>query len=315
MAERSIRELVDAINAGDHRHPIHQPIDEQVAIIEADPAVAHLVAAGAGSGKTETMSLRALWLVANGHAEPAQILGLTFTKKAAVELAERMRRRIRQLRRAGLAPSSAEADDLLDTPRVATYNSFATQLYRDGAALVGRDPDAAVLSEAGAWLLARELVRDSTLGLDALDRRLSTLTSELVALARLVNDHVVDSTALSTWADDFVMRLQSLPEDGTKTYDGAVDDLCARVGSLPVLLELAAAFHEEKRRRGLIEFGDQVSIALEIARAHPQVGAEQRSRYSTVILDEYQDTSYVQTELLAALFAACLLYTSDAADE
>src|SRR5690625_323723 len=62
------------------------PTDEQVAVIEAAPDEPLLVVAGAGSGKTETMAARVVWLVANKHVEPEQILGLPFTRKAAGEL-------------------------------------------------------------------------------------------------------------------------------------------------------------------------------------------------------------------------------------
>ena len=77
------------------------PTSEQIEIIESalQPAV---VIAGAGSGKTETMATRVLWLVANGYAKPEEILGLTFTRKAAAELKKRIKDRLKQLRKEGL---------------------------------------------------------------------------------------------------------------------------------------------------------------------------------------------------------------------
>jgi DNA helicase-2/ATP-dependent DNA helicase PcrA len=65
------------------------PTAEQRAVIEAPPAPT-LVVAGAGSGKTETMSGRVVWLIANEHVRRDEVLGLTFTRKAAGELAERI---------------------------------------------------------------------------------------------------------------------------------------------------------------------------------------------------------------------------------
>src|SRR5690625_1510574 len=94
------------------------PTDEQVAVIEAAPDEPLLVVAGAGSGKTETMAARVVWLVANKHVEPEQILGLTFTRKAAGELATRVRARLRQLREAGLF-----ADELLPHERALATRS------------------------------------------------------------------------------------------------------------------------------------------------------------------------------------------------
>src|SRR5690554_6788876 len=77
-----------------------QPTPEQAAVIEA-PLEPSVVVAGAGSGKTETMATRVVWLVANGFVRPEQVLGLTFTRKAARELAARIRRRLAQLRARG----------------------------------------------------------------------------------------------------------------------------------------------------------------------------------------------------------------------
>ena len=135
------------------------PTAEQLSVIEAPAEGAARVIAGAGSGKTETMALRVLWLVANSHVEPDAVLGLTFTRKAAGELSGRIQRRLRALHERGLAPGTDE----FHTPSVSTYNSFAAGLYRDHAVLLGRDPDARVLSEASAWSLATSVVSNSTL--------------------------------------------------------------------------------------------------------------------------------------------------------
>ena len=77
------------------------PTAEQAAVIEAG-ARPLLVVAGAGSGKTETMAARVVWLVANGLVDPDQVLGLTFTRKAAAELSQRIAKRLRGLERAGI---------------------------------------------------------------------------------------------------------------------------------------------------------------------------------------------------------------------
>src|SRR5690606_29327184 len=116
--------------------PGTSPTAEQTAVIEA-PDVPTLVVAGAGSGKTQTMSLRIVWLVANGLAEPAELVGLTFTRKAAGELAERIRRQLRRWwAHEGTAVSAASG------PTVATYNSYAAAVVADHALRIGHDPGA-----------------------------------------------------------------------------------------------------------------------------------------------------------------------------
>ena len=86
----------------------HSPTPEQTAVIEA-PLRPLLVIAGAGSGKTETMAARVVWLVANGFVEPEDVLGLTFTRKAATELADRIGNRLARLRSVGLSRARAAA--------------------------------------------------------------------------------------------------------------------------------------------------------------------------------------------------------------
>ena len=104
----------------------HEPTPEQAAVIEA-PLRPLLVIAGAGSGKTETMAARVVWLVANGMVEPEEVLGLTFTRKAATELGERLASRLARLRQQGLWTPRAEggAAALPGTPTVSTYHAAA----------------------------------------------------------------------------------------------------------------------------------------------------------------------------------------------
>ena len=275
-----------------------RPTDQQRAVIEA-PLAPALVVAGAGSGKTETMANRVLWLLANGHVAAGEILGLTFTRKAAGELAARIRERIAQLAEAGLV---AEGYDEFDPPVVATYNSFANTIYRDNAVLLGRESDGAVLGEASAWQLARSIVvRSGDPRLPDLEKNADTVTKAVLSLSHALSENVADASAVRAMAEEFA-ALAELPAGGRGDYPAAVA-LAQSVGSLDVLVGLAEQFSEAKAARGFVEYSDQVALALEIVRRVPAVVADFRDRYRVVLLDEYQDTSVVQTWLLSELFA------------
>ncbi len=84
---------------------LFEPTEEQAAVIAAPPGPL-VVIAGAGAGKTETMAARVVWLVANGYAESGQVLGLTFTRKAAGQLLRRVRSRLARLGGTGLTIGS-----------------------------------------------------------------------------------------------------------------------------------------------------------------------------------------------------------------
>jgi DNA helicase-2/ATP-dependent DNA helicase PcrA len=274
-----------------------RPTEQQRAVIEA-PLSPALVVAGAGSGKTETMANRVLWLLANRRVQPSEILGLTFTRKAAGELAARIRVRIDQLARAGLV---ADDYDAFDVPQVSTYNSFANTIYRDNAMLIGRESDGAILGAASAWQLARSLVvtsRDERL--IELNKSVDAVTKAVLSLSAALSENIVDAGEVRTMAARFA-GLSELPAGGKGAYEDAAT-LAKTVGSLDVLIDLAEAFAQAKKRRGFVEFSDQVALALQIVRSTPRVMAEFREQYRVVLLDEYQDTSVVQTWLLSELF-------------
>lgn len=320
------------------------PTAAQQRVIEAPPEPA-LVVAGAGSGKTETMSGRVVWLVANGHVRRDEILGLTFTRKAAGELAERISHRlavIDEYGRRGLLPhvpaivrdgelrrvdeaapgrqrdlvrttvldelaarhgtgwdptAPRAAEDLMIRPRVSTYNAFADGIVREHAARIGRDPDVAMLSQAASWMLAREVVLRSDLPeLEQIDFALATIIDAVQRLAGEALDHRVDLTVAERLAREQALAFE--PYRGNSDVEKAALNLL----SLPTLAHLVRDYIAEKERRGVLDFADQVSGAYDIVESAPDVRAELREQHRVVLLDEYQDTSVIQTRFLAELF-------------
>ena len=279
----------------------YAPTPQQRAVIEAGAEPA-LVVAGAGSGKTETMAARVVWLIANGLVAPGEVLGLTFTRKAAGELAARIRGHLDRLRAAGAVPGT---DDPLDAPTVSTYNSFANALFRENALAIGREADGVLLGEAAAWRLARTVIGRSTdPRLLETEHSLDKLTTAVLDLAHALSDNdVSDPGAVLRLAGEF-QDLLELPSGSRGSAMAEAVKAVSLVGELPLLIDLAVEYAAEKRRRGLIEYSDQVAFALQaVKRRGADIQAEYRSRYRVVLLDEYQDTSFIQTDLLAGLFA------------
>ena len=272
------------------------PTDEQRAVIEAPPVPA-LVVAGAGSGKTETMAGRVVWLVANGHVRREEILGLTFTRKAAGELAERIARRLE------LIDERLGIEHELLRPRVATYNAFADALVREHAARIGRDPDAVLQSEAAAWLLARQIVmRSSDPELATREFSSTTLPARVLALAGAVLDHRADLEEVIAFSEGFAAELvdhRNLDLAGP----GKPENAWQAAADLPIVARLAQRYARAKAERGVFDYADQVAGAIAVIESAPDIAAELRSQYRVVLLDEYQDTSVIQTELLSTLFA------------
>lgn len=280
----------------------HEPTDEQVRVIES-PLEPALVVAGAGSGKTETMAARVVWLIANKLVQPEQVLGLTFTRKAAGELTQRVQTRLAQLNRAlGEESGEALAGLDLDRPTVATYNAYAASLVADHGLRLGVEPSARLLGQAEQWQLASQVVEswDEDLGTD---KAVSTVTGAVVALSSALGEHLVDPADARDRLTEMAEHLESIPlgpKQKKRTKD--VDKLISSVAERARFVDLVVEYRRRKRIAEALDFGDQVAFAAQLAREVPLVGAAERARFEVVLLDEYQDTSYAQVELLSGLF-------------
>lgn len=288
----------------------YAPTNEQCGVIDLSREGVHLVLAGAGSGKTETMSMRALWMIATQGVRPDQVLGLTFTRKAARELSERFRKfislmiqRADKFTEAGFDVSHLGKDPHgFSVPTVATYNSFAAQIFSENAARIGWDSDTPVITEATAYGIARDVVMNTErIGLATID---ATIDAIIAAVIRLSNElaefEVDDTTPVVDLARSFA-EMDKFPFE----LKGAlgIKDRLAKVAALEHLIPLALDFTAAKRSRG-VEFADQVTFARRIVNQFPDVRDRYRADFSVVILDEYQDTSYAQTQLFAELFGS-----------
>lgn len=274
------------------------PTREQAAIIAA-PVEPMLVVAGAGSGKTETMAARVVWLVANSYVRPEQVLGLTFTRKAAGELAHRVRTRLGQLvRRLGRNGRHPLDDPLSGEPTVATYHSYAGRVVTEHGLRAGYEPATRLLTEASRWQLVDLIVRTYDGDMSEVDRMPSTITDAVLALASELDEHLVEPDHLAAWTGRFFADVQSRPGRVYADVRRALTLAQVRLKLLP----LVRAYARRKEDFEAMDFADQLARAARVARDHPVVGEIERDRYRVVLLDEYQDTSHAQVVLLNALF-------------
>ncbi|WP_213452613.1 ATP-dependent helicase [Rhizomonospora bruguierae] len=275
-----------------------RPTEEQAAIISA-PVEPLLVVAGAGSGKTETMAARVVWLVANAYVRPEQVLGLTFTRKAAGELAHRVRTRLGQLvRRLGRQVDNPREDLLSGEPTVATYHSYAGRVVTEHGLRSGYEPATRLLTEASRWQVVDGLVRAYAGDMAGMSSAPSTVTDAVLALAAELSEHLVGPAELSAWTGRFYAEVTARPGRMLKAVSDALGQQQLRLKLLP----LVRAYAERKRELEAMDFSDQLARAAVVARDHPEVGRIERERYRVVLLDEYQDTSHAQVVMLRSLY-------------
>lgn len=302
----SLEELVATLG-------LREPTEEQARVAQYPPVVVRdkesygaplLVVAGAGSGKTETLSLRATYLAAHYGIAGENILGLTFTRKAAAELGDRLRSRLQSWARrapgAGAQYLAGTSPLLTHAPEATTYNAFALAVTQEFGASAGIDPAIAHLGEAAAWQLMSETVAGWSGDLTG-DFKESSIVDRALRLRQEIANQAMDTSEARRGLE----RLQEQFEEhrGKKGWTKSFHEKGSDALQLRLeLLNIIDAFEEEKTSLGRMDYADQVLAAIRIVEEVPEAKAILRQRHRIVFLDEFQDTSVAQMRFLASLF-------------
>lgn len=294
----SARQLAELLHDGPPDE-VQYPTAAQQEIIEG-PLEPLLVVAGAGSGKTKTMADRVVWLVANKLVAPEQILGVTFTRKAAGELASRIRGRLRLLER----KLGEDAADAQLEAAVSTYHSYANGIVNDYGLRIGVERDSVMLGGAQSWQLANEVVEAYTGDYEHFTAAKSTLVNAVLQMASECSEHLLTPARVRAEIQHHLDEVLALPYQAGKTKAAAkgVRDLVAKLQTRMSVTELVEAYQRAKAERRQLDFGDLVALAARIAKEIPEAGEMERAKYKVVLLDEFQDTSHAQMVLFSTLF-------------
>lgn len=285
--------------------------DEQLAAIAAPLDRPVSVIAGAGSGKTAVMAARVVWLVGSGQVQPDQVLGLTFTRKATRELAERITRALESIGsgipRVGKVAAAEAADDATLAPTVVTYDSFANTLVSEFGPRLGIESDSRMITDATRFQLAVTAVRRHANPDTALTGNVVTIAADILALESELSAHLVDPAEVLVSDGELSQKLASLTKDDLGAETTTLTGVIAKRAEL---IEIVQDYKAAKLAAGLVQFADITAAAARIAMRVPDAGAAMRDRFRIVLLDEYQDTSVAQKDMLLGLFEAGFAVTA-----
>jgi DNA helicase-2/ATP-dependent DNA helicase PcrA len=220
-----------------------------------------LILAGAGSGKTRVITYRIAHLIEDLGVSPDSILAVTFTNKAASEMAERVEQLAgrRSLRR----------------PLISTFHSFCVRiLRRDIEALSvggkGYKKDFAIYDEADQQMVVKAALR--RLGID--DKQRHTTPRAVLARISWAKNHMLDP-------EDYYLR-----SGDPKTEQVA---------------QVFQVYRQELRKANALDFDDLLLEAVRLLKEAPEVRQRYQRRFAYLLIDEYQDTNRPQYELMRLL--------------
>jgi len=221
--------------------------DQQLEAITA-PLEPGVIIAGAGSGKTTVMAARVVWLVGTGAVRPEEVLGLTFTRKAAAELSQRIRQ---ALLRAGVVAGSGvdESGEQL----IMTYDAFAGRLVAEHGIRLGFEVDPTMITGATRYRLAARVVKAAAGPFEFISRlRPATVTERVLKLDGDLQQHLVDPAELDQHARELLVALESAPLNNRgRTYADVKRAIVVAQERLE-LASLVVDYQALKARLGLV---------------------------------------------------------------
>lgn len=256
---------------------------EQKLAVEA-PLAPSLIVAGAGTGKTSVMVERVVHLVKNSKINPDEILGLTFTNKAAGEFKERTLQRLKQEKFQNV------------NLEISTYHSFAHNLVMNYGLRIGIDTTNQILTDSSRAQFVYQVVKNTKLALAHTEDSVASLVKKIMKLDSELAEHDIAIETLLEKSENFITEVES---------HGGKQPIMSMAQVARFRLDLALLvreFREAKTRENYIDFADQLRYALQIVRKYESVCQELRDNYKAVLLDEYQDTSVTQRLLLQEIF-------------
>lgn len=217
-----------------------------------------LILAGAGSGKTKTLTHRIAYLLAEKHVRPDEILAVTFTNKAAGEMKERIEKLLH-----------ASGGGSLRLPQfMGTFHSLCSRMLRRDIAVLGYSTSFNILDDQDQQALAKKVMKELEMSTDQIKPR-----SMMEAVSRAKNQLLSPET-LAAQAQSYYEELAA------KFY---------------------ARYQAELQKNNALDFDDLIRLTVELLEKHPEVRARYQEQFRYVMVDEYQDTNFLQYRLVTAL--------------
>ncbi|HEX9131423.1 MAG TPA: UvrD-helicase domain-containing protein, partial [Ktedonobacteraceae bacterium] len=278
----------DASNVYSRGDPRGRPVSDQPAVVRPDPSKEQydefqqaaikaptpaLIVAGPGSGKTSTLIGRVEYLVHTLGIAPANILALTFSRKAAEEMQERLH---------------GALDTQANFPTVSTFHAFCAELLRTYGKLVGLRQDFAFVDEAEGYFLLLRLADELPLRHYYNLRTPASFFPDILNGISRAKDELVTPAAYKRLA---LLMLEQ----------AASDEEMERAGKALEVADIYALYQAALERQGDTDFGGLIMLTVQLLHEYPEVREELQQKYQHILVDEFQDINRASGVLLREL--------------
>ncbi len=230
-----------------------------------------LVLAGPGSGKTRVITEKILHMIKENGAKPEEILALTFSEKAAAEMAERL-----------------EKETDISRLTIATFHSFCLEVLEDNVLDTGISFNTGLISRTSQLIWGMKSI--DSFGFEAV---------EIGNNGPSVIESIIDG--ISRFRDELISAedIEEYLEEKNAQETSADEDIY--LGKLSDLLKVYREYENYKRREELLDFDDMIHETVRLFRNKPDIRRQYENRFRYILVDEFQDTNYAQLKLIKLL--------------
>lgn len=229
------------------------------AVLQTEGAV--LILAGAGSGKTKTLTHRIAYLIEEKKVHPEQLLAVTFTNKAAQEMRERIEKLLSQ-------SEAAEYGAVVLPPHIGTFHNICAKILRREIEVLGYGRNFNIIDDQDQQSIVKKAMKEFEMDPDQVRPR-----SLLEAISKAKNAQMEP--------DQYLLQTGSYYEE-----------LAAKV---------YARYQKELKDTNSLDFDDMIRLTVKLFQEYPQVLEKYQEQFRYIMVDEYQDTNSLQYTLIHLL--------------
>jgi len=246
-----------------------------------------LIVAGAGTGKTTVLTHRIAYLIKEKGIKPEEILAVTFTEKAAREMEERVEK---------LLPFGYY--DFW----ISTFHSFCDRILKRYGLSIGIPTNYKLLEQTGSWILIKKNFDKFNFLKEY--RPLGNPTKFIEALVshfgHCKNEGIYPENYLEH-ADSLRLNMDDIPVGSKSVKSKDKKGLVDKQKEYEMIKEVAEAYHVYQKLlldNNVMDFGDLISYTLKLFKKRPEILEKYRNQFKYIMVDEFQDTNWVQYELV-----------------
>ncbi|MBM3709103.1 MAG: ATP-dependent helicase [Actinobacteria bacterium] len=256
--------------------------EQQLEVIESKAGIKRIIAC-AGSGKTLVLTQSIIDILKKGLCKPDEILAITFTKNAA----ENMRQRIKR-----------EVGNKIDfqSMNIFTFNAFGNYIISENSFLLGIGKNYRLINTPKSYQILYEIIKSYKFSSILIGKDISKFIEEVLRYIRNLKVNLISREELGDYINSYRNRLPSFKSRALRNEELQVAEYQKD------LMGIYSKYEEIKKQNNFVDYNDHIFLPYRLLMSDRKLHASYRNRFKYIFIDEFQDTDVAQGYLISLLY-------------